>query len=631
MPEASTASPPEVHQYGLETGPSAAPDTSGLSTEVRGFDGALQETLPHDTQPVSELTDLTVPDSPEGIEELRSMVEVEEGLGGIAIGGAQQSESGPDLANLESLAERAAERGSRFGKEFDLTSDDRERVQSLVDEVKTGLGSYEDDPQWQEAMALRSGIQVGAMDKHEGTNVSKTFIDGGSDAEVKLVVRDRQVDQHTGESTDIPGIQVPSRIFNLLNTVNSIRDVEKTLKSSDSFMKGANANHFGADVQRLAAAAGEARQDHEAKPTPAQAKEVNKQQPSESIQTTQPNTQTPTEEAALRLPEGPAMMQSLFELATNPNVDLETRIAAIETYVKNQEAREDQGPPGETIDEYYARLDRITSGQESAWSPELKYAKEVLLTLKTLRGSGSQQANSPTTSQTGSTQTNGSAAGTPKSKPLPKPKPAANPSPTQAQKPKSQSQQTSSTPSGTNATQQQTPVSNQTAAPQSPNHTQQQKNPKAQATQPVQPVPPQAQAAAGNLSFGGSDQTGAPASPEKPKQMKPEQSITSTEPYREDQKSVTEQLGGADKQLWDAAARLEQQQSYDDELSQRFRELKDDFTSQRAAKVVDLAERRAQKLAEVGNISDANNMTELAEDVIKLNERISGVSLKPAA
>ncbi len=352
---------------------------------------------------------------------------------------------------------------------------------------------------------------------------------------------------------------------------------------AQSLLKGTSPRHFGQDIQRLSASLGETQQ--------AGTKEVK----------SQTNPLISTEIPPIQTPENPAVMQSVFELANNPKVDIDTRILAIKAYIKKQEAKEDQGPPGETFEEYKARLGRITSGQERGWSPELKYAKEVLLALKALRRPEDQGADH-VTHEANDTQP-----------PITTNEPKLAPEEKSTQEPEHED----ASYSGTEVVDYEEPETYEEAVEKITQKKQQEP--------PVpQPVPQQVP----NLSLE-SDQIGKLNSLGTLAPTKTGESTTSTQP-NETQRDLVDTLKAGDKNLWDEIVRIDTQQN-DGEVSEGLRRLKDSFTSEGARKVVSIAEARATERSEGGDVPGAKQLKRLARDVRKLNEHVSGVTIPEAA
>jgi hypothetical protein len=337
----------------------------------------------------------------------------------------------------------------------------------------------------------------------------------------------------------------------------------------------------------------------------------------------------------IQTPEKPEIMESVFDLARNDDVDIEKRIEAIETYVKNQEAKEDRAQPGETLDEYLARLDRVTSGQEALWSPELKYARQVLQSLKALERPEDQTANSSPTKPSAASASNSTTGTTNSAKPG-LGSSQTTPSHQTAQKPNtsgapanSSNTSTSTTTTTTGQQQSQPPgTTTQTSTPSpSPTPTPQKQQPQVPSAAPAE------QAAAAQATQGGFDQAEASQSAAQVENESKYAPTTSIEPNREEysgEKNFIDTLSQEDQTIWGDILRINEQHK-DGEVSEALDALQKDFTPENAGLVMGRVERSALKRQNRGDVFGARQQKILATNLDQLAGHIFGRSINRVA
>lgn len=352
----------------------------------------------------------------------------------------------------------------------------------------------------------------------------------------------------------------------------------------------------------------------------------------------------------IQTPEHPEIMQSVFELARNVDVPLGRRIEALKTYVQNQEAKEDTRP-GETLDEYLARLDRVTAGEEHLWSPELKYAKETLHSLELMRGP-ERETDSQSASQTTEVAQPNPVSETIDDQAEPEPelpssKAASSqtiPSNQTTQKPTNSSTQTNASNTGTNSNTStntnNTNTSNNTNS-NSSNTTQQQTQttptptppspspkPNQKSQQPANPTVQAAQAAAaaqaGQGGFGGAEAAAVQSTAHRETGATPI-STADMGPGQEagEEKGFVDTLSLEDQTIWENIVRINDQFK-DGEVSEALTSLEKNFNEENAAIVMSRAQKSAQARQGRGDVFGARQQQMLAANLAQLTGHVLG-------
>ena len=147
---------------------------------------------------------------------------------------------------LNTLTSKALEPQVYFGRNLDLSDDDRSQLGLVTSTAKAILAPGYTDQRWKDFQTLvQEGTEKGvlfSMTNHEGTNVPTWCVDGGKNSVIKKIRND------TGKAA----IQVPSGVFNLFNWDNTVKSVEAYVITSDEGLRGRSALALGKDLQRLA-------------------------------------------------------------------------------------------------------------------------------------------------------------------------------------------------------------------------------------------------------------------------------------------------------------------------------------------------------------------------------------------
>lgn len=349
----------------------------------------------------------------------------------------------------------------------------------------------------------------------------------------------------------------------------------------------------------------------------------------------------------IQTPEHPEIMQSVFELARNGDVPIEKRIEALETYVRNQEAQEDTRP-GETFEQYMDRMDRVTAGQEHLWSPELRYAKETLASLRMMRGPerdrDSQAATQmpEATSSTSVTETIDPAEPEPEitttqtisSQPASSNQSAQKPNNTTTQTNTSNTNTNTSTnnsSSNTSNTNQQTQTKSSPPTPKpspSPSSKPSQKN------QPANPAVPAAQAAAaaqaGQAGFGEAAAATALVVAQKTNSTPVPIADVGPTPETGKEQGFAGTLSPEDQIIWEDILRINEEFK-DGDVSVALTSLEKNFNKENARIVMDRVEESARVRQENGDELGARRQIKLAKNLDLLAGHVFGERVNRAA
>lgn len=147
---------------------------------------------------------------------------------------------------LNKLTQQALAPGSLFGKDLELTEQDRQQFQVIADRADAALASHYEDPAWQEYERLaQEGGDKGVLTSfsyHQGLRVPTWCVDGGEGDDVavkKVLIASPNSDDKR------PGIEVPSRVFNLVHWTNTINSLRSYVRQSNDTVKGRSTKDLG--------------------------------------------------------------------------------------------------------------------------------------------------------------------------------------------------------------------------------------------------------------------------------------------------------------------------------------------------------------------------------------------------
>jgi hypothetical protein len=151
-----------------------------------------------------------------------------------------------NLVLLQQLTEVALRPDTQFGRDLNLTAEERDQLMTVVGKANEVLAPRYEDPTWKHFVGI-TGYESSSrtFDNHEGTRVPSWCIDNGPNAAM------HPVSYYDQDARPLKGLSVPTHIFQLVHLTNTVRDLQAYAVDAHTIPFGYPAEDMGMAVRDL--------------------------------------------------------------------------------------------------------------------------------------------------------------------------------------------------------------------------------------------------------------------------------------------------------------------------------------------------------------------------------------------